>query len=169
MLPGSAFGPAGEGYFRIALTVGADRLRGGCRPAGPGAPGQPEWGACDHRLDLAGLRRRGRTPWIALGISVVAHLVLLLFGRINGRLPEIPRRPSQIVVLAPPSEGPREFPMVFRLGEEPNGRRGRGPLRVPHCRGRTPRHRSWWRSARPGPPWSTWTQALLPRPHGPPP
>ena len=25
-LPGSAFGPAGEGYFRIALTVGADRL-----------------------------------------------------------------------------------------------------------------------------------------------
>ena len=25
-LPGSGFGPAGEGYFRIALTVGADRL-----------------------------------------------------------------------------------------------------------------------------------------------
>ncbi len=27
VLPGSAFGPAGEGYFRIALTVGPDRLR----------------------------------------------------------------------------------------------------------------------------------------------
>jgi LL-diaminopimelate aminotransferase len=27
ILPGSAFGPAGEGFFRIALTVGADRLR----------------------------------------------------------------------------------------------------------------------------------------------
>jgi len=26
VLPGSAFGPAGEGYFRIALTVGATRL-----------------------------------------------------------------------------------------------------------------------------------------------
>lgn len=26
ILPGSAFGPAGEGYFRIALTVGAGRL-----------------------------------------------------------------------------------------------------------------------------------------------
>jgi LL-diaminopimelate aminotransferase len=26
VLPGGAFGPAGEGYFRIALTVGADRL-----------------------------------------------------------------------------------------------------------------------------------------------
>jgi LL-diaminopimelate aminotransferase len=27
VLPGSSFGPAGEGYFRIALTVGPDRLR----------------------------------------------------------------------------------------------------------------------------------------------
>ena len=27
VLPGSAFGPAGEGFFRVALTVGADRLR----------------------------------------------------------------------------------------------------------------------------------------------
>jgi LL-diaminopimelate aminotransferase len=27
VLPGRSFGPAGEGYFRIALTVGADRLR----------------------------------------------------------------------------------------------------------------------------------------------
>jgi LL-diaminopimelate aminotransferase len=26
ILPGSGFGPAGEGYFRIALTVGAARL-----------------------------------------------------------------------------------------------------------------------------------------------
>jgi LL-diaminopimelate aminotransferase len=29
VLPGSAFGPAGEGYFRIALTVGATRLAEG--------------------------------------------------------------------------------------------------------------------------------------------
>ena len=27
VLPGSGFGPAGEGYFRVALTVGADRLK----------------------------------------------------------------------------------------------------------------------------------------------
>ncbi|HTC24790.1 MAG TPA: aminotransferase class I/II-fold pyridoxal phosphate-dependent enzyme, partial [Gemmatimonadales bacterium] len=26
VLPGSGFGPGGEGYFRIALTVGAGRL-----------------------------------------------------------------------------------------------------------------------------------------------
>lgn len=29
VLPGSAFGPGGEGFFRVALTVGADRLREG--------------------------------------------------------------------------------------------------------------------------------------------
>jgi LL-diaminopimelate aminotransferase len=29
VLPGSAFGAGGEGYFRIALTVGPDRLRQG--------------------------------------------------------------------------------------------------------------------------------------------
>ena len=36
-------------------------------------------------------------------MSAAAHATLLLFGSIQGRLPEIPRRPSQIVVLAPPS------------------------------------------------------------------
>jgi LL-diaminopimelate aminotransferase len=31
LLPGSGFGPAGEGYFRIALTVGAPRLEEAAR------------------------------------------------------------------------------------------------------------------------------------------
>jgi hypothetical protein len=78
--------------------------------------------------DLGRLRRRGRTPWVAIGVSAAAHAALLLFGRIHGRLPEIPRRPAQIVVLAPPAEGPREVPMVLRRGEEPTGRSGRGPV-----------------------------------------
>jgi LL-diaminopimelate aminotransferase len=30
VLPGSAFGPAGEGFFRIALTVGSERLAEAC-------------------------------------------------------------------------------------------------------------------------------------------
>ena len=34
VLPGSAFGPAGEGFFRIALTVGAERLRAGAARLG---------------------------------------------------------------------------------------------------------------------------------------
>jgi LL-diaminopimelate aminotransferase len=34
VLPGSGFGPAGEGYFRIALTVGASRLEDAARRLG---------------------------------------------------------------------------------------------------------------------------------------
>ena len=34
---------------------------------------------------------------------MAVHAAGFLLGRINGRLPEIPRRPAQIVVLAPPS------------------------------------------------------------------
>jgi LL-diaminopimelate aminotransferase len=34
LLPGSAFGAAGEGYFRIALTVSPDRLREAVRRLG---------------------------------------------------------------------------------------------------------------------------------------
>ncbi|CAN5889469.1 LL-diaminopimelate aminotransferase [soil metagenome] len=34
VLPGSAFGPAGEGYFRIALTTGPDRLTEAARRLG---------------------------------------------------------------------------------------------------------------------------------------
>jgi hypothetical protein len=60
-------------------------------------------------------------------VSAAVHAAVFLFGRIQGRLPEIPWRPSQLVVLAPPSEGPRDVPMVLRRGEEPSGRRGRGP------------------------------------------
>jgi LL-diaminopimelate aminotransferase len=33
-LPGSAFGPSGEGFFRIALTVGAERLTEGAERLG---------------------------------------------------------------------------------------------------------------------------------------
>lgn len=34
VLPGAAFGPAGEGFFRVALTVGPDRLAEGIRRLG---------------------------------------------------------------------------------------------------------------------------------------
>jgi LL-diaminopimelate aminotransferase len=34
VLPGSAFGPAGEGFFRIALTVGSARIEEGVRRLG---------------------------------------------------------------------------------------------------------------------------------------
>jgi hypothetical protein len=64
-------------------------------------------------------------------VSVAAHAVLLVFGRIQGRPPEIPRRPPQIIVLAPSAEGPREVPMTYRRGETPTSRRGPGPAPIP--------------------------------------
>jgi LL-diaminopimelate aminotransferase len=47
VLPGSAFGPAGEGFFRIALTVGADRLRTAAERLGRTLEAM-------HRRELAG-------------------------------------------------------------------------------------------------------------------
>ena len=34
VFPGSGFGPAGEGFFRIALTVGAERLQAAAKRLG---------------------------------------------------------------------------------------------------------------------------------------
>lgn len=81
--------------------------------------------------DLERLRRRSRRPWLAIAVSGAAHAVLLVFGSIEGRPPEIPRRPSRLIVLAPPAEGPREAPMRFQRGSEVVGQRGRGVVPTP--------------------------------------
>ncbi|MGH7534793.1 MAG: hypothetical protein ACREMG_04340 [Gemmatimonadales bacterium] len=84
------------------------------------------------------LPRRRRTPWIAIGLSVAIHAVIVRFGWIEGRVPEIPHRPPQLIVLSPPAAG-REAPMPFQAGSRADGQRGRGvsgvlpvpPLRTP--------------------------------------
>jgi hypothetical protein len=81
--------------------------------------------------DLERLRRRSRRPWLALAVAGAAHAALLVFGSIEGRLPEIPRRPSQLIVLAPPAEGPRERPMPYREGRRADGQTGRGVTSTP--------------------------------------
>ncbi len=81
--------------------------------------------------DFGRLRRRSRWPWLAIAVSAAAHAALFVFGSIEGRLPEIPRRPSQLVVLAPPAEGPREVPMRFRRGSVAAGQRGSGVVPTP--------------------------------------
>ncbi len=81
--------------------------------------------------DLGRLRRRSARPWLAIAISGAAHAALLVFGSIEGRLPDVPRRPSQLIVLAPPAEGPREMPMRFQAGSEAVGPRGRGMVPTP--------------------------------------
>jgi hypothetical protein len=81
--------------------------------------------------DLERLRRRSRRPWLALAVAGAAHAALLVFGSIEGRLPEIPRRPSQLIVLAPPAEGLRERPMPYREGRRADGQTGKGVAPTP--------------------------------------
>jgi hypothetical protein len=56
--------------------------------------------------------------------SVVLHS-FLLFGWVGGRLPKVPHRPSQLIVLAPPSEGIDEVPMRYQLPQAAAERTGR--------------------------------------------
>ena len=74
-------------------------------------------------LDL-GLPKRRPWPWIAILASVLVHSVLL-FGWVEGRRPSVPRRPHQLIVLSPPSDGPEQVPMRYQLPEAAAGRSGR--------------------------------------------
>jgi hypothetical protein len=62
---------------------------------------------------------------------VAAHGALLVFGSIDGRPPEIPRRPALLVVLAPPADGPREVPLPYREGRRTDGQAGKGVVPTP--------------------------------------
>jgi hypothetical protein len=75
-----------------------------------------------QRFDL-GLPNRRPWPWIAIVASVLLHS-FLLFGWVGGRLPKVPHRPSQLIVLAPPSEGTEEVPMRYQLPDAAAPRSG---------------------------------------------
>jgi hypothetical protein len=68
--------------------------------------------------------KRPPWPWIAIGVSVALHS-LLLFGWVGGRLPTVPRLQRQLIVLTPPSEGADEAPMRYQLPEAAAPRPGR--------------------------------------------
>jgi hypothetical protein len=68
-----------------------------------------------------------RRPWTAIAVSVGVHVLVLVFGYIEGRMPELPRRPSQLVVLTPPGEGPEAVDMRYRRESGAAGQRGRAP------------------------------------------
>ena len=85
------------------------------------------------RFDLH-LRKRGRLPWIAVGVSIAAH-ILLLFGWITGRLPDVPRLPRQLIVLSPPAGGPDEPITPYQLPEQIGER---GTNKLPERRRGTP-------------------------------
>jgi hypothetical protein len=70
------------------------------------------------------LPRARRWPWIAITASVLVHS-LQLFGWIEGRQPLLPHRPPQLIVLAPPAQGPASVPMPYRTPRA-EGRGGTG-------------------------------------------
>jgi hypothetical protein len=63
-------------------------------------------------------------PWIAIGLSVLVHS-LLLFGWVGGRIPTVPPRPRQLIVLTDPTEGHEQIPMRYDRPEAVGERRGR--------------------------------------------
>lgn len=67
---------------------------------------------------------RSHWPRIAIAASVAVHS-LLLFGWIEGRQPVLPHRPAELIVLAPPAEGPAAVPMPYRAPRA-EGRAGTG-------------------------------------------
>ncbi len=79
-------------------------------------------------------RRRSRWWWAALGVSLAVHS-LLLFGWVEGRLPDVPNPPRRLIVLQPLAESPRVTEMPFGvprsnvLGRTPP--RVRSPRRLP--------------------------------------
>jgi hypothetical protein len=70
------------------------------------------------------LPRAPRWPWIAIAVSIGAHALLLLVT-IEGRQPVLPHRPAQLIILAPPAEGPTAVPMPYRVPRA-EGRAGTG-------------------------------------------
>jgi len=65
-------------------------------------------------------------PWIAIAASVALH-TLVLFGWVGGRPPTLPRRPSELIVLTPPAQGPTAVRMPYSV-PRPEGRAGAGLL-----------------------------------------
>jgi hypothetical protein len=62
------------------------------------------------------LRKRPPWPWIAVAASILVH-ILLLFGWITGRLPDVPRFPRQLIVISQPADGPEQTTMRYQLPE----------------------------------------------------
>ena len=70
------------------------------------------------------IQRRHRRPWFAIIASVLVHAVLAVIGWVEGWVPTLPRRPAQIIVLAPGS-GPDAVEMRFQTGSGAAGQRDR--------------------------------------------
>jgi hypothetical protein len=82
-----------------------------------------------------------RRPWTAIAVSVTLHALLLVFGWIGARMPDLPRRAPQIIVLSPPAESPKVAEMRYQTGRRPDGETGSdrlGERRLPQVERRQP-------------------------------
>ncbi len=82
-----------------------------------------------------------RRPWTAIAVSVALHVVLVVFGWIGVRMPEVPRRPPQFIVLSPPAESPQSVEMRYQTGRRPDGETASdrmGERRAPEVQRRRP-------------------------------
>ncbi|HEY5940245.1 MAG TPA: hypothetical protein VIT87_05450 [Gemmatimonadales bacterium] len=75
------------------------------------------------------LRKRPPWPWIAIAVSLAVHS-LLLFGWVTGRLPHVPRLPRQLIVIAPPANGPEQTSLRYLL-PGPVGEHGTSEVPAP--------------------------------------
>ena len=117
VLPGSAFGPAGEGFFRIALTVGAERLREAAPAAGPDARGNRIEGCLPRPLDLAACRgRRAADRGSPSRPASRCTCSCSLFGWIGGRHARGAAPAAAAHRAGPPAEGPQSVEMRYQTG-----------------------------------------------------
>jgi hypothetical protein len=82
-----------------------------------------------------------RRPWAAIAVSASLHALLLAFGWIGARMPELPRRAPQFIVLAPPAESPVAREMRYQTGRRPEGESSSdrvGERRMPRVERRRP-------------------------------
>ena len=61
---------------------------------------------------------------MAIAVSVVLHVLLITFGWIGARMPEVSRPRQQIIVLQPPAESPHAVEMRYQTGRRPDGETG---------------------------------------------
>jgi hypothetical protein len=82
-----------------------------------------------------------RRPWAVIAVSVALHALVVMFGWIGARMPDLPRRAPQFIVLSPPAESTKAVEMRYQTGRRPDGESGSdrmGERQLPQVERRRP-------------------------------